>query len=179
MFRVAGSATRPSDFVVDHRDNGVIGDAALAWTIVIQHVAGPIPAVLHATPLKIQPASRQAAPVLPSYCYEQRTADRVLPRTVGVMLSAGSANEGRRAPGIYQTAQPRASQPLISASAAATASGCVDCGVFLTLTEAAAVTRSFTSSPNRSLDCRHCSSDSDSKSLFSSSKRRTMAPTTS
>src|SRR5687767_9941451 len=125
MFRVAGCATRPSDFVVDHRDNGVIGDAALAWTIIIQHVAGPIPAVLHATPLKIQPASRQAAPVLPSLLLRAMNRRPRTARTVGVMLSAGSANEGRRAIGIYQTAQPWASQPLISASAAATASGCV------------------------------------------------------
>ena len=64
VLRVADAATRLSDFIVDHRDDGVIGDAALAWTIIVQHVAGPIPAVLHATPPKTESASRQAASVL-------------------------------------------------------------------------------------------------------------------
>ena len=64
VFRVADSATRPLNLIVDHRDNRVIGDAALARTIIIQHVAGPIPAVLHATPPKTESASRQAASVL-------------------------------------------------------------------------------------------------------------------
>ena len=38
--------------LVDHRDNGVVGDAALARTIIVQHVARPILAFLHATPPK-------------------------------------------------------------------------------------------------------------------------------
>jgi hypothetical protein len=41
------------DVVVDHRDDGVIGDTALARTIVVQHVAGPKPALLHAIPRKL------------------------------------------------------------------------------------------------------------------------------
>src|SRR5688572_2588651 len=59
VFRVTHPASGASDFVIDHRDDSVIGNAALAWTIVVQHVAGPMPALLHATPLNIQRASRQ------------------------------------------------------------------------------------------------------------------------
>jgi hypothetical protein len=64
MFRVTDSATRSLYLIIDHRDNRVIGDAALAWTIIVQHVARPMPAVLHATPPKTESASRQAASVL-------------------------------------------------------------------------------------------------------------------
>src|SRR5688572_11837152 len=92
MFRVAASATRPSDFIVDHRDYRVIGDAALARTIIVQHVAGPIPAVLHATPLR---KSSQLPAKPRRYCrpsttsHEPRTAKCV--KRSRVMLSAGSA----------------------------------------------------------------------------------------
>ena len=58
---VANTATRPLDLIVDHRHDGVIGNAALAWTIIVQHVAGPIPAFLHATPPK-NPISRPPGP---------------------------------------------------------------------------------------------------------------------
>ena len=53
---VTDVATRLFDLIVDHRDDGVIGDTALAWTIIVQHVAGPIPAVLHALPRKTDSA---------------------------------------------------------------------------------------------------------------------------
>jgi hypothetical protein len=52
VFSVAAAATRSLDGFVDHRHDGMVSNAALAWTIVVQHVAGPIPAVLHATPPK-------------------------------------------------------------------------------------------------------------------------------
>jgi hypothetical protein len=64
VFGVAHAATRPSDFIVDHRDNRVIGDAALAWTIVVQHVTGPIPAVLHANSPETPTGHLAAVPVL-------------------------------------------------------------------------------------------------------------------
>jgi hypothetical protein len=71
VLSVADSATRLSDFIVDHRDYRVVGDAALAWTVIIQHVAGPIPAVLHAT----LPKNRCQPPAKPYrywsiYCFE-------------------------------------------------------------------------------------------------------------
>ena len=50
---IANDATRSSDFVVDHRHDGMVGNAALAWTVIVQHVTRPEPAVLHATPQKI------------------------------------------------------------------------------------------------------------------------------
>jgi hypothetical protein len=40
------------DGVVDHRHDGVIRDTAFARTIIVQHVAGPVPALLHALPRK-------------------------------------------------------------------------------------------------------------------------------
>src|SRR5688572_9109739 len=90
MFRVAASATRPSDFIVDHRDYRVIGDAALARTIVVQHVAGPIPAVLHATPLRNPagfPPSRASTAVL--QLRRARTVDRELRETVEGYVECG------------------------------------------------------------------------------------------
>src|SRR5262245_44960090 len=50
VFRVTDDATRLFDAVVDHRHDGVIGDTALARTVIVQHVAGPKPALLHALP---------------------------------------------------------------------------------------------------------------------------------
>jgi hypothetical protein len=50
MFCVTDDAAGLFDPIVDHRDDGVIRDTALARTIVVQHVAGPIPALLHALP---------------------------------------------------------------------------------------------------------------------------------
>jgi hypothetical protein len=50
VLRVAGNAARLFDLVVDHRDDGVIGYAALARTVVVQHVTRPEPALLHALP---------------------------------------------------------------------------------------------------------------------------------
>ena len=50
VFRVTDDAAGLFDAVVDHRHDGVIGDTALARTVIVQHVAGPEPALLHALP---------------------------------------------------------------------------------------------------------------------------------
>ena len=52
VFCVANDAARLFDAIVDHRHDGVIRDTALARTVVVQHVAGPKPALLHALPRK-------------------------------------------------------------------------------------------------------------------------------
>jgi hypothetical protein len=49
---VTDDAPRLFDVVFDHRHDGVIRDTALARTVVVQHVAGPKPALLHALPRK-------------------------------------------------------------------------------------------------------------------------------
>jgi hypothetical protein len=49
---VANDAAGLFDVIVDHRHDGVIRDPALARTIIVQHVAGPKPALLHALPRK-------------------------------------------------------------------------------------------------------------------------------
>src|SRR3954463_7022833 len=41
---------RLSDVVLDHRDNDVIGDTALARTVVVENVTEPKPALLHEPP---------------------------------------------------------------------------------------------------------------------------------
>ena len=38
--------------IVDHRDDCVVRNTAFARTVIVQHVAGPIPALLHALPRK-------------------------------------------------------------------------------------------------------------------------------
>jgi hypothetical protein len=50
MIRVARCATSLLHLVFDHRDDRVIGDAALARTIVVQNVTEPKPALLHELP---------------------------------------------------------------------------------------------------------------------------------
>jgi hypothetical protein len=50
VLRVTDDATGLFDAVVDHRHDGVIGNTALARTVIVQHVAGPKPALLHALP---------------------------------------------------------------------------------------------------------------------------------
>jgi hypothetical protein len=50
MIRVTRRATGLLDFFVDHRDNRMIGDAALARTVIVQNVTEPKPALLHGTP---------------------------------------------------------------------------------------------------------------------------------
>ena len=52
MLRVADDAARLLDPIVDHGDDGVIRNTAFAWTVIVQHVAGPKPALLHALPRK-------------------------------------------------------------------------------------------------------------------------------
>jgi hypothetical protein len=47
MVRVARRAARLLHLVIDHRDDRVIGDAALARTVVVQNVTEPKPALLH------------------------------------------------------------------------------------------------------------------------------------
>jgi hypothetical protein len=44
---VAGGASSLFHLVVNHRDDGVIRDAALARAIVVQNVTEPKPALLH------------------------------------------------------------------------------------------------------------------------------------
>jgi hypothetical protein len=50
VLRVAGRAARLLDLVVDHRDNGVIRDATLARTVVVEDITEPKPALLHELP---------------------------------------------------------------------------------------------------------------------------------
>ena len=50
VVRVARGAARLLHLVLDHRDHGMIGDAALARTVVVQNVTEPKPALLHETP---------------------------------------------------------------------------------------------------------------------------------
>jgi len=50
MLRVARRATRLLHVVLDHRDHRMIGDAALARTIVVENVTEPNPALLHELP---------------------------------------------------------------------------------------------------------------------------------
>jgi len=47
VVRVARGAARLLDLIVDHRDDRMVGDAALARTIVVQNVTEPKPALLH------------------------------------------------------------------------------------------------------------------------------------
>jgi hypothetical protein len=47
---VADDAAGLFDAIIDHRHDGVIRNPALARTVVVHHVAGPIPALLHALP---------------------------------------------------------------------------------------------------------------------------------
>jgi len=49
---VATGATRLLYFVIDHRHDGMVGYATFARTVIVQDVAGPIPAFLHAVPPK-------------------------------------------------------------------------------------------------------------------------------
>jgi hypothetical protein len=44
---IAGRAAGLLHLVVDHRYNGVVGDAALTRTVVVQNVTEPKPALLH------------------------------------------------------------------------------------------------------------------------------------
>jgi hypothetical protein len=44
---VAGGASGLLHLVVNHRDDGMIGDAALARAIVVENVTEPKPALLH------------------------------------------------------------------------------------------------------------------------------------
>jgi hypothetical protein len=50
MVRVTRGAARLLHRVVNHRDDGVIGNAALARTIVVENVTEPNPALLHELP---------------------------------------------------------------------------------------------------------------------------------
>jgi hypothetical protein len=49
VIRVARGTPRLLHLVLNHRHNGMIGDAALARTIVVQNVTEPKPALLHQT----------------------------------------------------------------------------------------------------------------------------------
>jgi hypothetical protein len=72
MLRLTRRAARLLHLVVDHRNDGVIGDAALARTIVVQNVTEPDPALLHELPRSVIPqGTRQGVPADP-----QRNAGR-------------------------------------------------------------------------------------------------------
>jgi hypothetical protein len=47
VVRIARRAARLFHLVVDHRDDRVVGDAALTRTVVVQNVTEPKPALLH------------------------------------------------------------------------------------------------------------------------------------
>jgi hypothetical protein len=47
MVGVAGRAARLLHLVIDHRDDGVVGDTALTRAVVVQNVTEPKPALLH------------------------------------------------------------------------------------------------------------------------------------
>jgi hypothetical protein len=47
VIRVAGRAASLLHLIVDHRHNGVIGDAAFTRTVIVQNVTEPRPALLH------------------------------------------------------------------------------------------------------------------------------------
>jgi hypothetical protein len=49
MIRVAGGTARLLHLILNHGDDGMIGNAALARTIVVQNVTEPKPALLHQT----------------------------------------------------------------------------------------------------------------------------------
>jgi hypothetical protein len=51
VVRVARRAPRLLHLIVNHRDDGVIGDAALARTVVVDNVTEPNPALLHSVAL--------------------------------------------------------------------------------------------------------------------------------
>ncbi len=59
---VADDAAGLLDVIVDHRHDGVIRNAALTRTVVVQHVARPKPALLHALPRK-QTSDHDSDPV--------------------------------------------------------------------------------------------------------------------
>jgi hypothetical protein len=50
MLGITRRAPRLPDVLVNHRDDDVIGDAALARTVVVQNVTEPKPALLHELP---------------------------------------------------------------------------------------------------------------------------------
>jgi hypothetical protein len=50
VIRLARRAARLLHFVVDHRNDGVVGDAALARAIVVENVTEADPALLHYSP---------------------------------------------------------------------------------------------------------------------------------
>jgi hypothetical protein len=50
MVRIARRAPRLFHLIVDHRDDRMVGDAALTRTVVVQNVTEPKPALLHELP---------------------------------------------------------------------------------------------------------------------------------
>src|SRR5204863_7894333 len=50
VVRVTRRAARLLHLIVDHRDDRMVGDAALPRTVVVQNVTKPKPALLHQTP---------------------------------------------------------------------------------------------------------------------------------
>src|SRR6476620_7314225 len=50
MFGVTGGATRQANFVTHHRNDGVVGETALARAVVIQYVTKPKLTLLHSFP---------------------------------------------------------------------------------------------------------------------------------
>jgi ABC-type tungstate transport system substrate-binding protein len=63
MLGVARGAAGLLNLVFNHRDDSVIGDAALAWTVIVQDVTEPKPALLHELPRKRALQSKRALQV--------------------------------------------------------------------------------------------------------------------
>jgi hypothetical protein len=53
VFRIARGAARLLHLVLDHSDHRMVGDAALARTVVVKNVTEPNPALLHELPRSI------------------------------------------------------------------------------------------------------------------------------
>lgn len=79
MLSVAGGAACLFDAILDHRDHGVIGDASLARTVVVQDISQPKPALLHSLPrknLRRDSGLRAEPSAVPPLCYAERQANK-------------------------------------------------------------------------------------------------------
>src|SRR5258706_6711635 len=186
VIRVARRAASLLHLVFDHRDDRVIGDAALARTIVVQNVTEPKPALLHELP-----RSRSFSGGIVPLDYAPGT----LSLAEGVK-GGGESEFTQKIPnpkyqiqtslaywdlelGIWDLVFAVTIHSRHSRSAACTAAGFVDCGVRRACTDARAVAARGASSPHMSLASRHSAIVRSLKSRPSVSRRRTRAPTTS
>jgi hypothetical protein len=111
--RVPSHAKRTVSSRTDHRDDGMIGYATLARTVIVENVTKPKLALLHQIPRKNSGCWRKRREVIKS-----SRATRM------------EATARRKSAGIYMLGTTRAARSanhaLASVIAAATASGCVD-----------------------------------------------------